>query len=138
MAPRKRPHYTASERKEKVLQVAESIMNLKGCVAGCKEAGVPYQTYLDWIRKYPELSLIIKNASEVFENKGEEYAVKSVFSHMDKQWQAGAWWLERRFPDRYALQNRHDVSGGCELRVKLEYVKPKGFENHAEESNGQE
>ncbi len=107
MAPRKRPHYTASERKEKVMQVAEAIKNLKGCVAGCKEAGVPYQTFRDWVNKYPELSEIIKKAKDIFEEKGKEYAVLSVFNSMNKSWQAGAWWLERRFPNEFALTQKN-------------------------------
>lgn len=126
MAPQKKPHYTPAERKEKVMIVAEAIRNMKGCVAGCKEAGIPYNTFRDWVNKYPKLSGIIKNAQQVFEHKGKEYAAMQIFKHMDKSWLPAAWWLERKHPDEFAMKNKAELSGGYELRIRMNYGEEEG------------
>lgn len=129
MPPSKKIRYTHAERKEKILIVAEAIKNMKGCVAGCKEAGIPYETFLYWRKKYPDLLQIVKDASAVFEHKGKEYAAMQIFKHMDKSWLPAAWWLERKHPDEFAMKNKAELSGGYELRIRMNYGEEEGAVN---------
>ena len=70
--------------------------------------------------KKPNFSHTIKKAELEAESKGEERAILSIFKAMENQWQAGAWWLERTKPDKYALKtkNEHVVDVGRMLLVR--------------------
>lgn len=70
----------------------------------CAIAGVSFETFNTWRKKYPEFSDLVEGA----EAKCAEVALKSVRVGQLKDWRAGAWWLERRRPDEY--KERKEIS----------------------------
>lgn len=64
---------------------------------------------------YREFREAIKGA----EAQAEAAAVVVIREAMPTSWQAAAWYLERRYPDRYARRERTEVSGpgGGPLRI---------------------
>jgi hypothetical protein len=50
--------------------------------------------------------MVIEESTTVFPD-GKE---RSTRKYTAPQWQASAWYLERRYPDRYALRNRLDIT----------------------------
>ncbi len=82
--------------KEITDKICESIKSLKGRIGSCKEAGISYETFLHWTKTKNEFSLAIKKAEEEAGLTGKEVAIMSIFRAMPTQWQAAAWWLERK------------------------------------------
>jgi hypothetical protein len=91
-------------------------------------AGIGESTFYQWKKwgrerksgKFVEFLEKIKKA----ENFGEALRVKIILeSAIDKgNWQAAAWYLERRYPDRWGRRNRVEMehSGRVEKEVKGE------------------
>ena len=88
----------------KLLELFESQTRTQSCLL----AGVHYSTFLDWMEKYPDFSASVKKAEVVFERKRYDRATVSVQNAMEKQWQAGAWWLERKYGKEFG--RREDVA----------------------------
>lgn len=100
--------------KETICIIRTSIEELQGRVNAAKNAGISYQTLLNWLNPEhpnfrPELVEIIKEAELFAAEKGKDVAVAAIFAQMEKHWQAAAWWLERNFPDQYSQKNVHNV-----------------------------
>jgi len=118
---------------ERVSAVVNGIKELKGRVGACKEAGINYQTFLDWMDgKMPkkllkglsgeareqmkgEFSERIKKAEYEAEERGKNIAIQSVFQGMKTSWQAGAWWLERKYNNEYARRDISEHAGKVDL-----------------------
>ena len=76
-------------------------------VAACHLCNINEDTYYEWMKVHAEFSEAIKEAEE----KAEVVDLDFIRQARPRSWQAAAWRLERRFPERYALKNRHEVSG---------------------------
>lgn len=94
---------------ERVKIICDAIRSLKGRLGSAKEAGIHYDTFCEWYNKKPEFTDAIKRAEEQARQKGKEVAIMSIFNAMPKQWQAGAWWLERNFDE--FVKNKEDKNG---------------------------
>lgn len=78
-------------------------------------AGIHKATLYDWLKKganqssgkFREFSDAVKKAQAWSEDRD----VKLIANAAGSQWQAAAWRLERRFPDRWGRRERHEVSG---------------------------
>lgn len=61
-------------------------------------AGITYTTFKEWMAKDLPFAAQIKNAEAEY----EEVALQCIQdAAKDEQWQAGAWLLERRHPERW-------------------------------------
>ncbi|MBU1974626.1 MAG: hypothetical protein KKH52_04500 [Nanoarchaeota archaeon] len=85
-------------------KICLGIKQLKGRVGACEEAGIGYDAFMNWYKNKPEFHERIKKAEEYVEGRQREVAVMSVFQGMKKNWQAGAWWLERNYPKEFGNQ----------------------------------
>jgi transposase len=63
--------------------------------------GIGESTLYDWMRDNPELASRIKRA----ETEGELELIETIKSASERQWQAAAWLLERRYPERYGRRD---------------------------------
>ena len=76
-------------------------------------------TVNEWVRRgtgeddRPASSRYVSFAQEVAKMQAAAglKAVAVVRGAMDKSWQAAAWFLERRFPDEFALKTRTELTG---------------------------
>lgn len=77
-------------------------------------AGISPETFYKWLRlgrkgiePYAQLVQRLKEA----QSRGEMELVDIIKMHAADTWQAGAWLLERRYPERYALKQKisHEV-----------------------------
>ena len=101
--------------KERTEKFCNAIEGLKGRVSACKEAGIGYDAFLEWLKKYPEFTEAVKKAEAKAEGEGRERAIQAIFKAMDTQWTAGAWWLERKFPDEFGNRQRIDHGGSLNV-----------------------
>lgn len=77
----------------------------------CEAAGIHRQTYYLWKRKAADDIEPYKSFFVELDKVRQAAictAVGTIFKAGKKQWQAMAWWLERTYPQRYAV-NRLDV-----------------------------
>lgn len=122
--------------KEHIATFLTSINNGDGRVRACKATGIDYQTFLDWMAdpRKPEFSEAVKKAELVGEDKIKDLAKRGIIEKFGNQWQAAAWWLERKYPDEY--KNRTDIMSGNEkiqppaAAITIEYRPEK--KNEAE------
>ena len=106
-------------------------------------AGVPSRTFYSWLRRGrkvievqeaggdPEAEAGIQEAGllrelveqlEQANGFAETRHVAIIADKARKVWQAAAWWLERRYPDRWGQRTRHDVAEeGAQQTDLLEY-----------------
>jgi len=99
-------------------------------LASANGSGISDVTFYNWIKKakskdapaeYVDFLSAIKEA----EAKAETGHVSNIKMHSFRNWQASAWWLERRKPKDYGKQDRLDVtSKGEKIERKWEIVDP--------------
>jgi hypothetical protein len=79
----------------------------------CVAVGISQTAYFDWIKKgedgispYAEFLGAIKKA----EAEAHVNYVAIIASQASTQWQAAAWWLERKFPSQWAKREKIEIS----------------------------
>jgi len=70
-------------------------------------------------RRDDEFATAIKEA----EAQAEASVHGKILRHMDKQWTACAWMLERRWPQRWAKREIVDVGAGSDAKRLLEQIQ---------------
>ena len=77
-----------------------------------RSVGISESTYYDWLNRgrrgekpFSDFSEAIKKA----EADGETYRVSRIIQASAEQWQAAAWWLERKMPERWGRRDRQPV-----------------------------
>ncbi|MFH1670394.1 MAG: hypothetical protein ABIA92_02300 [Patescibacteria group bacterium] len=80
--------------------ICKWIMGGNSYVDACTMAGISYQTFNEWRHEKSEFSDAIKKA----EAKCKAARISRILDASEEKWQAAAWWLERRYPDEYALR----------------------------------
>jgi hypothetical protein len=67
----------------------------------------------------------------------EQVTVRKIHEHGDKDWRALAWWLERRWPDRWgqekAASARLEAERGAMLDAMLKALERRGVADVAED-----
>ena len=78
----------------------------------CLAVGISHTAYFDWIKKgeegispYSEFLYSVKKA----EAEAHVNYVAIIASQAPAQWQATAWWLERKFPDKWAKREKIEI-----------------------------
>jgi transposase len=99
-------------------EIAELLKKGNFVETVCDYLGLSKNTFYDWVRRgergwqvdidagYVEFSDAIKKAiSEVEQSTVEDLREGPL------NWQAKAWWLERRHPDKWGNRQKHEVTG---------------------------
>jgi len=102
---------------ETVTAIINAIMDGNYKAVAARIAGVSRDTLYEWESRYPEFSDAIKNAEAV----GEAEHVARI-KRGPMQWQSSAWFLERKYPDRWGKRERRDTGEG----EKVERYVPNG------------
>ncbi len=81
-------------------------------------AGIHKDTFYEWMKRgakgeepFAELAAAVHKALA----DGEARDVAVIFQASKEQWQAAAWRLERRFPDKWSRNDRVKVDGNLEV-----------------------
>lgn len=94
-----------------ILQNIAAGMTLAGAAA---RAGIDDNTLYRWKDNDPEFAQMVREAMASYEAK----ATSVIEAAMPQNWQAAAWWLERRMPKEYGRQQRVDVA--VDVRVLVQ------------------
>lgn len=118
MAKKRYPYkYTPTRCK----MFVEALEKMNGVVAACEYAGISFLTYQKWYKTIPEFKVMVDEAFEKQIHKGKEIAIRAIFKAMDKNWTAGAWWLERNFSE---YRRKEEQSLNIDS-VKIRYILPE-------------
>lgn len=101
---------------ERAKIIADAIAAGNYYETACALAGVDYTTVRKWIQKGEKAQ---KGALFEFVKavkKAEAFAEAERIKRIreaakEGNWQADAWWLERRFPERWGRKERQEISG---------------------------
>ncbi len=109
--------------KELVNDLLDNLRQGKGRHKSCKEVGINYQTFLNWLKDESKSEFLtqVKEAeqegNQVIKETCEQ-AIRKAATNNDKPiWQAAAWLLERKFPDEYRNKQEHEHSGRLEIKT---------------------
>jgi len=83
-------------------------------------AGISEETYYQWLKKNPEFAEAVRKA----ESQAEAVRVARIArAGQEGNWTADAWWLERRFPDKWSRRERleHTGANGEELKIRIHW-----------------
>lgn len=119
-------------------RILSAIRNGNTYEASAHYGGVSYDTLREWIKRgqeetageFSEFFEAIKSA----EAKAEVESVALIRqAAQEGQWQAAAWFLERRKPSDWGRKDRHEISGINGEAIKHEVTK---FEQAAQKIYG--
>ncbi len=120
--PRGRPAKFTPQIQEKILTVLTVGAYRSDA---CHYVGIQYETLRAWLRRgeretrgaYFEFAQRVKQAEAAAALK----AFGTVRTAMDKNWQAAAWYLERKNPQEWGNRQRHEHTGkdGGPIRTQL-------------------
>ena len=92
---------------ETVARIAEALEQGATYEAAAAHAGVHYDTLNEWRAEFPAFSVALKKA----EAEAELHWLGQIeAAAADGAWQAAAWRLERRYPERWGRRDRVDVA----------------------------
>lgn len=125
---------TGKYSEEIVQKLEELISSGVGQMEAARAVGIHPATLFQW--KYdhaPEFPERIKKAQQLANETGREAALKAIFRAMDgNQWQAGAWFLERVFPEEYGKRDTTPPPQPITINVERVSAKRKEADNEAD------
>ena len=112
---------------KKVIERAKELANNGNydyVIAGA--IGIGRRTFYTWLKRGEEdyergVSSLYRQFYEAMEESrsfAETEAVKGILEAGKKQWQALAWFLERRYPERWGLKKRSDDDEDQKTKAK--------------------
>ena len=104
-------------------QICDALRNGNTREASVSSGSISYPTFLAWLKRgeegeplYVEFLQAVKKA----EAECEVHYIGVIKKAASKQWQAAAWWLERRKPDNYGRQQKIEHSGNLPVKIVYE------------------
>lgn len=94
----------------------------------CKALRVSREAFYAWLRKgeKAEEGLEKELYDAIKEAEGRAIARNVALIQKAAQngnWQAAAWWLERKYPKEWGRKDKFDFGGQGEIKIKIERVK---------------
>jgi len=87
--------------------------------AACHFASITAETLSVWLERFPEFSEAVKKAEADAEVRHVANIAKAA---QEGQWQASAWWLERRRPEAYARRYDADsIAAAAAVQVTIAF-----------------
>ncbi len=121
--PRGRPAKFTPQIQEKILTVLTVGAYRSDA---CHYVGIQYETLRAWLRRGEARNArrvlrILRRGSSRPRRPPRIKALGTVRTAMDKNWQAAAWYLERKNPQEWGNRQRHEHTGkdGGPIRTQL-------------------
>jgi hypothetical protein len=93
----------------------------------CRYLGIHESTWYKWMQEGEKARSGIKReffeAIKRAESEAEIRNVQMIQTAAKENWQAAAWYLERKFPDRWGKKDRMslDHNGKVDLKIEIDY-----------------
>ena len=106
-------------------QIVQDVRAGNYAEIAAKRAGINESTFYRWMQwgkdhrpRYQEFHKAIRDA----EGHAEARAVTVIATEMAKDWKAAAWYLERKFHDRWGRRDRQEITGKEGAPVPITYI----------------
>lgn len=118
-----RPKILDDAAKQRIIEATRKGLTRAVC-AGL--AGVSETTLYKYLREDAQFAQEVKTAQRL----GEEELVDVIRMHSVKSWQAAAWLLERRYPERFGQRQKvqHEVKQMSEEQAKAKFKELTGLD----------
>lgn len=106
--------------------------------AVAKALGVSRETIHRWLREgEKQQEGLMHDFYEAF-NRAEAKAIARNVAIIQRSaqsgnWQAAAWWLERKYPEEWGKRDKLDMHAKGDIKIQIERVKPQ---KEKEDNNG--
>ena len=101
--------------KSTIKKIIAALADGQGRVRATKAAGISFETFCQWMDKYPEFFERVKKAEEIGYKKVHDICKHRIID--DASWQSAAWWLERTDPANFGQRNNLNVTAESPLIV---------------------
>jgi hypothetical protein len=96
-----RPLFLTARRFIRICHLIERGAN---AAAACKAESVTYRGFRRHVKMSEKYQRRLKEAEETRENFWREFHLANIAKHAEKNVLASLWWLERRYPNEFALR----------------------------------
>ena len=83
----------------------------------CRLELVTYQGFHQHVKRNPTYQRRLKEAEETREEFLREYKIANIRKHAPRNVLASLWWLERRYPNQFALRNVYRSEGSTDQPI---------------------
>lgn len=83
----------------------------------CRIELITYQGFRKHVKRNPKYHRRLKEAEETREEFLREFHIANIRKHAPRNLLASLWWLERRYPNQFALRNVQRVEGSNEQAI---------------------
>lgn len=107
-------------------RIVQAIVGGNDITVAAAYAGIHRDTFYYWLERgraakrgiYSDFSDAIEKAQADAETRNVALIAKAA---QDGTWTAAAWWLERKYPERWGRKERHEITGkdGGAVTVKV-------------------
>jgi hypothetical protein len=103
-----RPLFLTARR---FIRICHWIEQGESASEACRLELVTYQGFRQHVKRNPKYQRRLKQAEETREEFLREYHIANIRKHAPRNVLASLWWLERRFPNQFALKPVHRSEG---------------------------
>lgn len=92
----------------------------------CKYLCINKSTWYDWLNKAESrggIYIAFSNAIKKAEAEAEILAVSQIVLAGNETWQALAWYLERKYPDRWGKRERKDATDDSGIKALADAIR---------------
>jgi hypothetical protein len=102
---------------KRFVRICKLIEQGESASEACRLELVTYQGFRAHVKRNPKYQRRLKSAEETREEFLREFHIENIRKHAPKNLLASLWWLERRYPNQFALRNviRSDGDPGAKL-----------------------
>lgn len=104
--------------------IIKALSEGEGRVRACKAANICYDTFLEWMEQKSEFLEAVKKAEMTGNDKIKDLQKRKIID--SPQWQSGAWWLERKYPEEFGLR-QNLIHEGIPQNITFKVTKPENL-----------
>ena len=108
-----RPTKRTPEREQRLL---DALRAGNARVHAARYAGIDQDSITNWMHRSSDFSDAVKKAEA---DAIVRHVANIAKAAADGQWQASAWWLERRYPEHFGRRFEPDSSPGTAMQVTV-------------------
>jgi hypothetical protein len=102
---------------KRFIRICRWIEQGESASEACRLELVTYQGFRQHVKRNPKYQRRLKEAEETREEFLREYHIANIRKHAPRNVLASLWWLERRFPQHFALKPVHRSEGSSEQPI---------------------
>ena len=112
---------------ERVARIIGALEN--GCTrrAACAVGRIDQATFERWVNRFEDFAVAVKEA----EGRAEAYAIAIIRQAMPDQWQAAAWYLERRHAEEWGRKDTLRIEHARILEDTRRLAEERGLDPDA-------